>query len=117
MHIDHILPQNPDSTVLLESRFSSREEALGFIHKIGNLTLLSSRMNQKESNRPFSQKKQSYASSEFAMTNQLAGYEKWGQDEIEERSQRLAEVAVVVFPHPFTIVSRKASLINSDTHH
>ncbi len=105
VHVDHILPQNPSPTVLLESRFTSKEEALGYIYRFGNLTLLSRRMNQQESNKPFSQKKGSYASSEFAMTKGLAEYDNWEKAEIEERSRHLAETAVRVFPHPSNIAS------------
>jgi hypothetical protein len=39
------------------------------------------------------------------MTNQLAGFDKWGTEQIESRSKQLAELAAKIYPHPVDIVS------------
>lgn len=104
VHVDHMLPQNPRATVLTESDVSM-EEAARLVSKIGNLTLLSGRKNREASNKPFSGKRATYAASEIVMTNQLAGYDKWGKEQIENRSRELAKLAAKIFPHPVDIIS------------
>jgi hypothetical protein len=39
------------------------------------------------------------------MTQQLANYELWSTEQIEERSKELAAMAAEVYPHPNRIVS------------
>jgi Protein of unknown function (DUF1524) len=108
VHVDHILPQNPRPSVLIEAGFATKEDALRYAFRVGNLTLLSRRMNQEASNKPFSQKKdESYALSELAMTRQLLGYEKWGQEEIETRSRYFADLVAKSYPHPLDIVQAR----------
>lgn len=109
VHVDHILPQNPRPTVLVEAGFVNKEQAANFASRIGNLTLLSKQLNQEGSNKPFSQKKNEvYNLSEFAMTTQLVAADEWGQDEIEERSRHFASLLVQAYPHPLSIVSGSA---------
>lgn len=104
VHVDHILPQNPRPTVLVESGLS-KEEASRLVFRIGNFTLLSKKINQQASNKPFAQKRdESYSLSEFAMTKQLLEHEKWGQEEIEARSQAFAELVAKIYPHPLEVV-------------
>ncbi len=110
VHVDHILPQNPRPTVLAESGFANKEQAADFSSKIGNLTLLSKKLNQEASNKPFSQKRDgTYSLSEFAMTTQLLKNDKWGQEEIETRSRHFASILARVYPHPFDIVSARVA--------
>jgi hypothetical protein len=104
VHVEHILPQHPRATALTESGVSM-DEAARLVSRIGNLTLLSGRKNREASNKPFSSKQASYAASEIAMTKQLAGYDKWGEEQIESRSRKLAEVAAKIYPHPVESVS------------
>jgi len=104
VHVEHILPQNPRATVLTES-FVSMEEAAQLVPRIGNLTLLSGRKNREASNKPFSSKRANYATSEITMTQQLANYEFWSKEQIQNRSTELAAIAAKVYPHPSSIVS------------
>ena len=104
VHVEHILPQNPRATVLTES-YVSMEEAAQLVPRIGNLTLLSGRKNREASNKPFSSKRANYAASEITMTQQLANYEFWSKEQIQNRSTELAAIAAKVYPHPISIVS------------
>ena len=104
VHVEHILPQNPRATVLTES-YVSMEEAAQLVPRIGNLTLLSGRKNREASNKPFSAKRANYAASEITMTQQLANYESWSTEQIQDRSKELAAMAAEVYPHPSRIVS------------
>lgn len=63
--------------------------------KLGNLTLLRSRQNQAAADEPFDQKRSKYETSEFGMSQTLAKkYDSWSYSEIEERTQKLADLAV-----------------------
>jgi hypothetical protein len=104
VHVEHILPQNPRATVLTES-YVSMEEAAQLVSRIGNLTLLSGRKNREASNKPFSDKRVNYAASEITMTQQLAAYDVWSEEQIQDRSATLAAIASEVYPHPLSIVS------------
>lgn len=109
VHVEHVLPQNPKAKTLVETALT-QEEAASLTHRIGNLTLLSSKLNQSISNKPFSEKRQTLLLSEIMMTKTLANIANWGEDEIENRSQSLAEDSAKVFKHPSDIVGR----INGD---
>jgi Protein of unknown function DUF262/Protein of unknown function (DUF1524) len=103
VHIEHILPQKPRATALTEAGMSP-EQAANLVSRLGNLTLLSGRRNQQISNRPFSEKRESYAGSDVFLTRQLSSLQRWTSDDIDQRSRRLAKAAVNLFPHPKRIV-------------
>jgi len=67
--------------------------------------LLSGRKNREASNKPFSAKRAKYAASEITMTQQVANYESWSTEQIQDRSKEFAEMAAEVYPHPSRIVS------------
>ncbi|TKX72170.1 DUF262 domain-containing protein [Halorubrum sp. GN11GM_10-3_MGM] len=62
-------------------------------NKIGNLTLLNERMNARAQDNPFRQKKREYEGSEFEMTKEICDYEDWSIENIEKRTEKLAEIA------------------------
>jgi len=99
VHVEHVLPQKPSAKSLHEASLTQLE-AEELIGKIGNLTLLSGKTNREGSNKPFSAKKESYVTSEIALNRWIAKKDRWGQDEIEERSQELARLAVKAYPWP-----------------
>lgn len=103
VQVEHILPQTPRATVLTESNLSL-EGAASLISRLGNLTLWSGIRNREASNKPFSSKRNRYATSEIAMTNQLDMYEKWSSEQISHRSELFANLATDIYPHPRTIV-------------
>lgn len=104
VHIEHIMPKT------IKSKSSKKEygdwetylgtdTALHDIHvnKIGNLTLLGSSLNISASNNPFEEKKKNYEQSSIIMTKQLADYPKWDISTIQERTDRLADIAVEIW--------------------
>ncbi|MDA2918958.1 DUF262 domain-containing HNH endonuclease family protein [Desulfobacterota bacterium AH_259_B03_O07] len=103
VHIEHVLPQNPRLKALKEAGFATRDEASGYISRLGNLTLLSSKKNVKLSNKPFSEKKDMYEKSEIAMTRDLSSIERWSADVIDRKSTEYANTAALVFRHPVNI--------------
>jgi hypothetical protein len=76
-----------------------------YVNKIGNLTLVSKRINSKVQNGPVSQKISDYEISKVVMTEQLVQRLKdlefkWGENEI---NQRQIELAVLAFKHVWSI--------------
>lgn len=98
VHIEHILPIYPGKNLTklwLEPFDISDDEHDDFKKRIGNLTLLEEDPNISASNRSL-EKKQEYYSEEatdFKITHELQGRERWGVPEIEARSEELATIA------------------------
>jgi len=66
--------------------------------KIGNLTLLETEKNISIGADPFKKKKEAYATSRLRMNQQLCeDYDKWGTDEIEQRTSELANAMVQIW--------------------
>ena len=94
VHLEHIIPQTITGQASLRE-FGNWQEYLGenalsrhkiYVSRIGNLTLLSSRLNIVISNNPFSDKKVGYQISNIAMTNSLINYTEFKFEQVEERS-------------------------------
>lgn len=102
VHIEHILPERPGKNLTklwLEPFKISDDEHDDFKKRIGNLTLLEEDPNISASNRSLEKKQDYYTEDEtdFEMTHELKNKDKWDIEEIEERSQRLAEMASKVW--------------------
>lgn len=102
VHIEHILPEHPGKNLTklwLEPFDISDDEHADFKKRIGNLTLLEEDPNIRASNRSLDKKQQYYTEdrTDFKMTHKLQDRGRWGISEIEERSERLAEIATGVW--------------------
>ena len=95
--IEHILPQNTDEWIkhLIEIKDTNYRDN---IHKIGNLTL--TKLNGELSNKPFTIKKQVYKDSGYFITRQIAQMDDWSSTSILERSKKMAEDALKLWPLP-----------------
>ncbi|MEB3274439.1 MAG: DUF262 domain-containing protein [Prochlorothrix sp.] len=101
--IEHILPQN-------ENLSTDWQEALGpdwsnvqqtWLHTLGNLTLTG--YNSVYSDRPFSEKRDiegGFKQSPLRLNQGLGAVEVWNEAAIQARAERLAELAVQVWPAP-----------------
>ncbi|KAB1651994.1 DUF262 domain-containing protein [Pseudoclavibacter chungangensis] len=99
--IEHIMPQNANSTW---------QEALGvdwqavhkrFLHTLGNLTLTG--YNPEYSDRPFEQKRDmqgGFRESPLRLNRGLGQLPEWGENQIRDRAHRLALNAVEIWPRP-----------------
>ena len=92
--LEHILPENPTSAW---SSFTD-DEAKAFRARIGNLTLLTKRLNSTLRNGPFAAKKKAYAESELLLTQNIATYTDWTPQAIETRQNQFAALAPLVWP-------------------
>ena len=103
LHVEHVLPQNwrahwPLSDDAGADAAPARDVAL---HTIGNLTLLTARLNQSLSDGPWSEKQpalQEYGL--MALNAALAKHERWDEDAIRFRASLLLGKAVTVWPRP-----------------
>ncbi len=100
VHIEHIAPKSMNDPSKWPG-FSGLEidKKNTYIKSIGNLTLLEKRPNIQASNSSFSDKKEFYneENTDMQMTQELLNYDKWGIDEIKERSKKLAKKAVKIW--------------------
>ena len=93
VHVDHIYPQTPREG----HRWDNHEVVL---NRLGNLTLLSARLNQALRNAPFDEKKPKYAESQLLVSNELCNYEDWNIESIATRQSQFAEQAIRIWAFP-----------------
>lgn len=78
--IEHVLPQNPDSDSQWLKCFPIKEEREKYVHRLGNLVLLSRQKNSQASNYDFHKKKEKYFKrpvATFALTIQVINEQEW----------------------------------------
>lgn len=92
--LEHVLPQSPGEN------WPSVEPAVHstYYRRLGNMTLLAETPNRDIGNDAFDDKKNTYGLSSYRLTKEIAANHKWGSTEIEQRQQRLAELAVKTWP-------------------
>ena len=91
VHVEHVYPQKP-----LDGEKIANHDRV--VNRLGNLTLLSARLNQQIQNGNFDTKKTELAKSELVLTKNIAASDKWGIDEINARQKELALIAVEAWP-------------------
>jgi hypothetical protein len=90
VHVEHIYPKKPKA-----KRWKKHDE---LINRLGNLTLLSKRLNESVKNAAFAEKKtKAYKGSDIKITAKLLGYSKWSESEIDDRQKWLADAAAAVW--------------------
>ena len=72
---------------------------------IGNLTIIKGEWNQRMSNRPFEEKKESYKLSEFTLNQELLNYDEWNFETIDQRTEELANLALKIWPWNYKYTS------------
>ena len=90
--LEHVLPQHPSSEWPI-----GPEVVESLVDRLGNLALLTKRVNKNIANRYINVKAPQYDST-YAFTKELKGYTEWGQKEIDDRQQRMAKLAVKTWP-------------------
>ncbi|WP_219028675.1 DUF262 domain-containing protein [Helicobacter pylori] len=106
LHIEHILPQNPDPSSQWAKDFSE-EERERYTHSLANLTLLGGKKNKEASNLDFQDKKKIYMGEEirlnkkktfrvmtcYKMTTDIAyHYTEWTPKSLEKREKDLMSI-------------------------
>ncbi|MCQ2730093.1 DUF262 domain-containing protein [Helicobacter pylori] len=107
LHVEHILPQNPDPSSQWVKDFSEEEREL-YMHSLANLTLLGGTKNTQASNLDFKEKKEIYMGNAvklgkdkrgrekpfkvmtcYKMTIDVAQYTEWTPKSLEKRKEEL----------------------------
>jgi uncharacterized protein with ParB-like and HNH nuclease domain len=93
VNIEHLLPQNPHRDYKLK-----KGDIKGYVNKLGNLTLLSSRINSRVQNVLIEKKLPELEKSELPITKQLIEFLKatkcvWREEQINQRQRELADLA------------------------
>ncbi|MEN0645446.1 DUF262 domain-containing HNH endonuclease family protein [Alkalicoccobacillus gibsonii] len=89
--VEHVLPQNPK---LNSEWYDNFKDISKYVHKLGNLVLLTRAKNSQARNYDFNKKKTSYFQTKngvtsFALTTQVIQEETWTPQILEERQEKL----------------------------
>jgi len=90
VNLEHILPEKPGDNWSI----FTEEDVRSYFKRIGNLTLMKTKLNNELKNAPFSNKKEEYQKSELWITNSLSKYNNWTIENIKNRQKELSEIAV-----------------------
>jgi hypothetical protein len=97
LHVDHVLPQEWHSIEYWKNNWNE-VIADTWLHKIGNLTLLSGRKNIRASNKSFEEKKKIYkgkgldGTTAFLITQEIITKANWTVNEVKERQEEMTKV-------------------------
>lgn len=83
--------------ILAQSKAKARDGAGIVVGQLGNLALLEKGLNKSLENKSFSEKRQTYAASTFALTKKLSSLASWDAEAVSKRIEYLAELACVAW--------------------
>jgi uncharacterized protein with ParB-like and HNH nuclease domain/predicted transport protein len=110
LSVEHIYPQKPKP-----SDWGVLQKEL--LHTIGNLTLAHWADNSALSNKPFKEKlimAQGYKQSALRLNEYIIEQTSWGETQINNRAERLGELAKKVWPYPMLSDSELAPYRKQD---
>ncbi|MDD0815318.1 DUF4357 domain-containing protein [Curvibacter sp. HBC28] len=91
--VEHVMPQQPAPNSQWATWVPDKAEHQLWVHRLGNLTLLSRKKNSSASNRDFDWKKSAYFSKggvcAFALTTQVLQYAEWHTEAMQQRQESL----------------------------
>jgi len=93
INLEHILPDNPQN----HWPGIDPETASAYFKRIGNMVILQAKKNSMIGNSPFAEKKKVLKGSTYLLTSEVADYSVWGPNEIQDRQQNLARLAVATW--------------------
>jgi uncharacterized protein with ParB-like and HNH nuclease domain len=94
VNLEHILPKSPDAS----GWTIDPEKHKLLVNRIGNLAILSSKLNSDIGNSSFNEKKEFYKKSDFVLTKEISSSDNWTQEEIIKRQEKLAGLATKAWP-------------------
>jgi hypothetical protein len=93
VHLEHIYPLSPPD----HERWPDHDR---YVSRLGNLTLLDRRLNEKIKNSCFTVKKQqAYEESRLEITKGLLQYTDWSHKQVVKRQTELRHLARIVWPY------------------
>ena len=94
INLEHILPENPEGNW---PDFDANTAA-AFYRRLGNLALLQAKKNALIGNSNFAEKRRILKDSVFILTSEVRKLSMWRPRQINERQERLADLAVQTWP-------------------
>lgn len=109
LSIEHILPQGWEANWPLEDNTPQAKETRGaLVHTLGNLTLVTVRLNSTLSNDPWSKKSKTLKKHSVLLLNgEVIDNEMWNEETITARNKRLFTYAKKIWARPI-LASEKA---------
>lgn len=96
VNLEHVLPQ--DIPTGWHTAFSDGVNPADYVYRIGNLTLLTAKINRVAADKSFSEKQNiAFNGSTLKINEFLRSVSQWGDRQIEERQDRLAKTALEVW--------------------
>jgi len=95
--VEHVLPQKPSENSDWIKKYNWSTEAREYwLHKLGNLALLSKRKNSEAQNYDFQKKKEKYFKTKsgvaaFAITTPIIDIQDWTEDVVKKRQQEFVK--------------------------
>lgn len=89
VNLEHVLPKS-----LSEDWAFSPDDHRAYLKRLGNLAIMSTRLNSDVGNSSFENKKPHFENSNFILTKEIAYNEVWTIDEIVARQERMSELAL-----------------------
>jgi len=94
--LEHVLPQDPGSA--WHASFSKGVDIEDYVYRLGNLTLLTAKVNHDAANASFAEKQRlALNNSTLAINRHFRNLKQWGDKEIEHRQVELAKQALEVW--------------------
>ncbi|MFO1496608.1 MAG: DUF4357 domain-containing protein [Lysobacterales bacterium] len=113
--VEHVLPQQPAPRSQWQAWVPDSEAHSFWVHRLGNLALLSRKKNSAASNYEFERKKTAYFTkagvSAFALTTQVLQYKEWTVEVMEQRQ----EVMLQALENQWRLQNRKSQTQIADT--
>ena len=95
MHLEHIMPKKIEKWEKENIIFIDLHKR--YLHNIGNMTLLSEKINTSIKNNVFSIKQQSYEKSEINLITDITSKSVWKETEILENQKRYYNYAAEIW--------------------
>jgi len=93
--VEHVLPQSPSEGSKWLEWWPEEETRFEYVHRLGNLALLSRRKNSQAQNFEFERKKSEYfrhgGVSPYALTTQVLNEKEWTPQVVEIRQKLLVD--------------------------
>lgn len=89
VNLEHIYPQNP-----IAGKWADHDQ---WVYRLGNLTIMSRRLNTTVKNSDFAAKKPLYAQSDILITRELDAEAAWDQAAIDRRQDRMLANATAIW--------------------
>lgn len=87
--LEHILPENPSDD--WNGSFV-KDTQIEFIYRIGNFTILESKLNKECENKLIDEKKPKYLKSKYSLTKEF-DYDLWNPNKLKHRQSKFAKLA------------------------